>query len=410
MKVKQIIVTGLILLCSLSVSGQGQIDSPYSIFGLGDMVQKGSGYNWGLGGTGIGVRNGTSLNNINPASYTSIQYPFTQLADFSFNVSMAQQEDKNNQSPSLYGEFSGAGFWFRLNKHMGLNLGLAPYSNVKYNIEEQQAFEGIEGNYLANYTGEGGLNQIYAGYAYEFFNHLSLGIHGSYIFGNLTHSQAISSTDVNYGVQIENKTRLNTFHLDYGLQYFFSAKKEDFVIGATFANQNSFAGTNDLLTVQGSDTLQEKSTTSDSYLLPTSYGAGFSWTHNKKWMLAGDYQFERWSEGSFEEGFDLQDATRISGGLSLLPNRSSQKYIDRMGLNLGGYYKNTYLKLDGQSINQYGITAGMTFPTKGTSLINVIYERGFRGADSNNVVNENLHTITFNFSFFDIWFSKNKFQ
>ncbi len=400
----------LILGCTYNIFGQALIDSPYTIYGLGDIAQKGSGYNWSLGGTGIALRDGLSLNNINPASYTAIRKPFTQLADFSFNVSIAQQTDQNNSSPSIYGTFSGAGFWFRLNQNLGLTIGLTPFSNVKYNIIEEQTFTGIEGNYIVNYQGSGGLSQVYVGTAYELFNHFSLGVHGSYIFGKISHNQNVISGDVDYNVTIEKDLYLHTFHLDYGLQYWFTFMKEKIVLGATFSNENTFGGTYDLNVSQGTDTLQESSSPSEEYLLPTSYGGGVSWTHNNKWTFTSDYSFQKWSNATFEDGFQIRDTHRLSVGISFLPNLNAQSYIKRMGLNFGGYYKNTYLKLDGQGIDQYGVTAGMTLPTSGTALINIIYERSFRGVNTKNLINENFHHITFNLSFFDVWFKKDKFN
>ena len=400
----------LLLVFTADLNGQSLVNSPYTIYGIGDIAQKGSGYNWSLGGTGIAMRNGLSLNNTNPASYTAIRAPFTQLADFSFNISVAQQSDQSNSDPSVYGSFSGAGFWFRLNQNIGLTVGLTPYSSVNYNIQKEQTFSGIEGDYIANYQGEGGLNQVYVGTAYELFNHLSLGVHASYIFGNLSHNQYVTSDDVDYNVTIEKNLNLHTFHLDYGLQYWFNLKKEKIVLGATFSNENTFGGTYDLNVYQGTDTLQESSSPSEAYLLPTSMGGGISWTHNNKWLFTADYSYKQWSSATFEDGFKARDTQRYSAGIAFLPNLSSMTYVKRMGLNLGGYYKNTYLELEGQGIDQYGVTAGLTLPTSGTAIINFIYERSYRGTDTSNLINENFHHITFNLSFFDVWFKKNKYQ
>ncbi|MCG8307534.1 MAG: hypothetical protein MI975_09105 [Cytophagales bacterium] len=390
--------------------GQALIDSPYTIYGLGDIAQKGSGFNWSLGGTGIALRDGLSLNNINPASYTAIKAPFTQLADFSFNISVANQSDRNNSDPNVYGNFSGAGFWFRLNQNMGLTIGLAPFSHVRYNIQEEKTFSGIEGDYVANYQGDGGLNQVYVGGAYELFGHLSLGMHASYVFGNLSHNQYVTSNDVDYNVTIEKILKLNTFYLDYGLQYWFNLNNEKIVLGATFSNERTFGGTYDLNVYQSADTLQESTTPSGEYLLPLSYGGGISWTHNNKWTITSDYSYQKWSDATFEDGFRVRDTQRFSAGIAFLPNLNSFSYIKRMGLNIGGYFKNTYLELDDQGIDQYGVTAGITLPTSGTAIINFIYERSFRGTDTSNLINENFHHITFNLSFFDVWFRKSKFQ
>jgi hypothetical protein len=399
-----------LFLVSFTSFAQGLISSPYSFYGIGDISQKGSGYNWSLAGTGIAVRDDLSLNYLNPASYTAIKEPFNQLADFSFNVSITQQTEANSKSTNVDGSLTGVGFWFRLNKNIGVVLGLSPYSNINYNIEEYRQFSGIEGNYTSRYSGEGGLRQVFVGASYEIFDRLSLGIHASYIFGTLARNQYAESDDLEYDLTIEKDLNLNTFHLDYGLQYWFKLNEEKFVLGATFSNENLFRSTYNLNVYQNLDTLREATTSSDEYIIPTTIGGGFSWTHNNKWMFATDYIYQQWSSATFDEGFKARDTHRFSAGISFLPNLNSMKYVNRMGLNIGGYYKNTYLEIDGQGINQYGGTIGLTIPTSGTAIVNFIYERSFRKPEASGLINENFHNITFNVSFFNIWFNRRKFQ
>ena len=400
----------LLIFFSGKLIGQNTISSPYTLYGVGDIVQKGSGYNWALGGTGIAIRDGLSLNNTNPASYTAIKAPFTQLADFSLSISAVQQSDGGNSTSNVNGSLAGLGFWFRLNNDLGLVLGLSPFSHVDYDIQEEKKFSGIEGTYDAQYSGEGGLRQVYVGTAYELFNHLSLGVHASYIFGSIAHNQYIESDDVEYNVTIEKNLNLHTFYLDFGMQYWFKLKKDKFVLGAAFSNEKSFGGNYDLNVYQNTDTLNESTEPSDTYLIPTTYGGGFSWTHNGIWMFASDYSFQQWSSATFDGDFKARDTHRISTGISFLPNLNSMKYINRMGLSFGGYYKNTYLEIDGQGVDQYGGSIGLTVPTSGTAIINFIYERSFRGLETSNLINENIHQFTLNLSFFDVWFAKRKFQ
>jgi len=65
------IIALLFILLTIGANSQNTI-SPYSIFGPGEIQNKGFGATQSLGGAGIGYRNGGSLNNINPSSYTSV--------------------------------------------------------------------------------------------------------------------------------------------------------------------------------------------------------------------------------------------------------------------------------------------------------------------------------------------------
>ena len=51
------------------VAGNGY--SPYSLFGFGDLVRLGTGYNLSMGGIGIGDRNYRYINFLTPAAVTA---------------------------------------------------------------------------------------------------------------------------------------------------------------------------------------------------------------------------------------------------------------------------------------------------------------------------------------------------
>src|SRR3972149_7598212 len=61
----------VMIIFSPEASGQININSPYSRYGVGRQVFGGNGQNTGLGGTAIGFRAQNAINSINPASYTA---------------------------------------------------------------------------------------------------------------------------------------------------------------------------------------------------------------------------------------------------------------------------------------------------------------------------------------------------
>lgn len=63
--------TLILLLCIIQASGQNRISSPYSRFGIGDLMPNSSVYNMAMGGISYGVSSPFFVNTANPATYTS---------------------------------------------------------------------------------------------------------------------------------------------------------------------------------------------------------------------------------------------------------------------------------------------------------------------------------------------------
>ncbi|NJO70048.1 MAG: hypothetical protein HC830_12890 [Bacteroidetes bacterium] len=72
MHIKYIFCIILLVLLDLSAIAQNNTNSPYTMFGIGYIEPEGFGRNKGLGGSGIALPSEMSLNNLNPASYHTI--------------------------------------------------------------------------------------------------------------------------------------------------------------------------------------------------------------------------------------------------------------------------------------------------------------------------------------------------
>ena len=71
----QVKISLLLIICSvlLANNSNAQItSSPYSIFGMGNIEENSLGGNKGMGGTGIALMSGNSINFLNPASYSGL--------------------------------------------------------------------------------------------------------------------------------------------------------------------------------------------------------------------------------------------------------------------------------------------------------------------------------------------------
>jgi len=88
-------------------SGQNNTNSPYSVFGIGEMEYTGGGRNMGMGGSGIALRSELYINSTNPASLTAI--PQQSLAtDLGINFRYTNLKNQHKSANVLNGNISWA--------------------------------------------------------------------------------------------------------------------------------------------------------------------------------------------------------------------------------------------------------------------------------------------------------------
>ena len=70
---KRIILNSVILgFMAIQATAQSGTNSPYSQYGLGVLSDQSQGFNRGMNGLALGMRNGDQVNFLNPASYSAV--------------------------------------------------------------------------------------------------------------------------------------------------------------------------------------------------------------------------------------------------------------------------------------------------------------------------------------------------
>ena len=62
----------LSVMTTMGIYAQNGTNSPYSMYGLGDLADQGVGFNKAMSGTGLAFRKGNEVNPLNPASYSAV--------------------------------------------------------------------------------------------------------------------------------------------------------------------------------------------------------------------------------------------------------------------------------------------------------------------------------------------------
>ena len=112
----------------------------------------------------------------------------------------------------------------------------------------------------------------------------------------------------------------------------------------------------------------------------------------------------------------LVNSQSFAGGAQLTPNINAVSgYWSVVDYRLGANYTNTYLKINGTNINQYGISLGLGLPIpnerRGSYYkVNIAAEIGRRGTLDNSLVREGYFNLHIGFTINDKWFQKYKFD
>ncbi len=432
----------LLLLGSATVSAQE--NSPFSRYGLGDLVPTQHVINRGMAGISSPYIDAQSINFSNPASYSGLK-----VVTFDVGVTI---DNRTLKSANPTGKFSSVNFLpsyiamgLPINKkqNIGLVFGLKPVSRINYSIQEFKRLPGIDSS-VALYEGNGGFNQLFIGLGKR-WGKLNLGINTGYSFGRKETSTKIFifNTDTSSFIPFSNSntgtiTTYGQFFLNGGLQY-------DAVInpnitlrfGASATLKQSLKAKQDLLRetfqfdASGNalrlDSVFQVTEKAGTIKLPATYTAGVALQKtltdrlgNKvdKATLAIEYESAQWSKYSFYGQPDkLINSWKFRVGGQFVPNPLSiNSYWNRVTYRAGVNFGKDHINADGKELSLLGVTIGAGLPVRKWrsfdnqfTVINTAIEFGKRG-NSNNNITENYFRIAFGVSLSDIWFIKRKYD
>lgn len=409
---------------------QADVDSPYSLFGVGQVNGKSMNVRLkGMGGVANAMFDGGMINAENPASYAKFDsLAFLFDAGFYFKSSTFStsnlSEKANNASFDYVSMAFGVTPWWKM------ALGVQPYSSSGYTMLIDDVKPGI-GSTTTRFKGKGGLNQAFWGNAFKIGNHFAVGANAYYVFGNTQSETTLYFPDSSYyiGTRSSLDVMVRSFMFDYGVLFNTNiADDMQLGVGLTYTQRVNLKGDQTLFV----RSIEEDVDTEVEYLIdtiayktydcsttmPQGFGVGLSLSKNNRWMVGADFNWMQWSkfarQGSSEQ---LQDSWSASVGAEFTPKHSTiSNYFSRVTYRLGGYYENGYICLPGNdgldhSINKVGITAGMSLPLPRTlSKVNLGLEVGQYGTREGGLIQERFAKLSVGISVHEQWFMKRKYK
>lgn len=412
-RINKLMCALVITLFSSTVIAQNNTNSPYTRYGLGQLVDQSFSRSKAMGGTAYSQRDKAQINPLNPASYTamdSLTFVFEGGLSFqngNYSDGLTKLNAKNSSIDYL-------ALKFRLKKWMAMSAGVLPVSNVGYNLTETNSeYENPEANNYITRIGDGGLHQFYIGMGFIPMKNLSVGLNISYLWGNIKNTTNIyypqAEAEADRSKARVKTTSLNGLKLDFGAQYAYKLNEtHSFIGGVTFSPKMKLGSEIQTISVMNVNSIQKYDS---SYEMPTSFGLGLSYIWNKKVSVSADYTQQNWNKVKIEDKKgELLTYRKYALGAEYTPAEFSRNYLKTIKYRLGFYYSTPYYKFDGKrAATEFGLSAGLGLKIpKIRSSMNLSVQYIKVQNSSNDLLKENYFRVNLGLIFNERWFVKQK--
>ncbi len=424
-------------LVSVYSFAQTDLASPYTIFGAGIAHHRQTVAQAGMGGTGLALSDPYRMNIANPAALAFQIEPVFESSGkgtlSTFSTSNSSFENRNFILNNL-----GISVPLKRGK-WGLALGIVPYTTVGYDVVSEAADPNFLSTGIAEYSGDGGLNQSYISMGYKLFDRVdsvgnvtnfALGGTFNFNFGTIDNNRDVTfpGDPASRSFRYRESILLRDVSFDIGAQYHTNIIKRTeknlrymkLLLGATYsmgANQSAektaLAYNYSRSILLPDDTIFVENAQKGFIRIPTKVGLGMGldYVSSKRTRIrfALDYTTQEWSDYAQEFGdeantFQFQNSQRLSAGIEYTPTLESSDYIKTIEYRAGFHYEKSNLNLRNTDITDVGMSFGLTLPlhhrrglTK--SAFHVAGEYGNYGTTDNELIKEEYYRIFVGFSF-----------
>ncbi len=438
----------ILFLIPFSILAQKIENSPYTIYGLGELINPTTVAYRGMGYTGVANVDRYHFNLVNPAALGNLG---TTAFEVGANARYVNQNDGKISSTNWGGGFDYAGIAFPLKNplneiyekkkpkyHIGMGFSLSKFSRVNYNVSSIDSTQAEIGKYSKNYQGNGGMYKASWASGINYKN-LSFGLDLHYLFGSSTNTRSIAFIDDlnSFSTQYDQTYSIGGVGINTGLLYNLKLNEvkakdnpsiplKQFVFGLTFNSGSKISTSRDEFSfnrqaVFGSnevtDTIANVVGVSGKGRIPSELGIGAMYQIGESSAFTIEYKRSAWSnyfnDGNGDKENELNNGSHFAIGGYFRPNFKSYTSIWKRSMFKYGFYLDKDPRVvQEKDINNMGVTFGIGIPfvfQRKISHTDISFDLGTRGTGT--VIQEKYFKINFGFTFNDDeWFIKRKYN
>ncbi len=405
-----------------------QENSPYSRFGLGDLLAERNILNRAMGGVASPYNDLQSVNFTNPASYAYLRVTTLDIGvDITSRTLITEEPPDRFNSKYMIPSYVQIGMPLKKKGNWGMNIGFRPISRVNYDLESRTRLQGID-SVLYNYIGNGGAYKAYLGTGFG-SRSFSFGVNVGYLWGSKNYTTRVIFVNDTVPYRKSNSTDTTSYggiFVDAGILYRAELGNRKFLrLGLNGSLQNKLSArrdvareTFDFSNASGTtvlDSVYRASGEKGEIIYPASVGFGVMLEREEKWLLGAEFSQQFWSDYRYYgEPDQLRNAWTLRVGGQLIPDLNGKSYWSRVVYRAGFSYGPSYINLP-NSLNEYLVSFGMSLPirrsfyTNQYTSINTAFEVGQRGS-KDNFLRENFWRLSVGFNLSDIWFNPRKYD
>lgn len=445
------------LLIAFGLPVLSQDNSPYTRYGLGDLVPSTNINSRGMGGIAAGYNDILSINFNNPASYASFQALREQTSkkmaygravlDVGLNI-----ESRTLSEPNTIEKFTASNILFShvqvgvpLRPNWGLSFGLRPVTRISYKIASYERLRDPNTNLPIDTAstinqGDGGayLASVGTGWRVNLGNSqtLAFGINGGYLFGKKDYStrRSIFNDSLAYNSgNFQTKTTYGSLYANAGIQYQTKLATDLFLSVGAYGNwKQTLNASQDVIRetyyyneAAGNvrlDSVYERKDIKGKIVYPSSYTAGFVIekvvsAQRAGWLIGVDFTQGNWGEYRFYGQPDptVRNKWEIKAGAQLKPVPKNN-YFSIVTYRAGLFAGRDYIQVQ-NDLPLLGASLGLGLPIRNynrlspgqATIVNLAFEFIKRG-NNDNLLKENLFRVSAGFSLSDFWFIRKKYE
>lgn len=399
----------LLILGSVPANAQEQDagGSPYSLFGIGDIINYSSNRTYSMGILGTSLF-GNYVNSYNPASLGKLR--LTQLT-FAFDYGFFNTQNATTESKLSNGTVLGFNLGIPLSVANGWtwSLGFNPVTIVNTKVKLNGSTGGQ--SFTQTYSSKGGLSRISTGMSYTLARALTLGAEYNYGFGEIKSQNFISFNAQGFiNTNIKKELDFDKSYTKFGAilepgRLFRSIPLRNLTIG--FLYQFGFGLNSSEQGIYNSSlSIDTISLGSGEIEIPYQMSFGITNVFSNKYVTSADIVLQNWSNFKQSSALDVKlgSSYRAGLGIEILPSSEPSGLFETMSYRIGGYYEKLFYNVAGNDINSWGVRAGANIPLSDFSSLELGVNYSQRGTTSNGLVKDQFLNFTASVNFGEIWF------